>query len=221
MVFLHLKDDNQEEEDDYLAILGAFCFLLTNHLSGIIIIFIADYFPQRPTKYNGLGVFALTLLNMLTGGYGSFITIFKDNNCFCKNKCGNCIATFFKIIWCIIGMLSQLSFTILIFSPQGLMIFIFYESMHIVYIIISFIFHFVGRNKENENEVEDMPIFNYDSNRINNISNERNRNRNNNTIYRRNYSNNIISSNDSNNSGNRYNRREIQVQQEIFINNYF
>ena len=100
-----MKNDAQNEEDDFLGLLGIFCFLLTNHLSGIIIIFIADYFPKRPTKYNGLGIFALTLLNMLTGGYGSFITIFKDNNCFCKNKCGNCIATFFKIFWCIIGLI--------------------------------------------------------------------------------------------------------------------
>ena len=187
LVFFSGIMQEQGDEENYLGLLGIFCFLLTNIIAGILIIFISEYFEKRPTKYNGLGILPLTILNLTTGGYGNFLTIFNDNNCFCKNKCGNCIATFLKIIWCFLGMYLQLSFDVLIFTDPGLIISIVYSLLYILYIIISFIFHLVGRNKENE-ESEDYGVIFY-TNRNNNREHHHERNNrnhhNNNIIYRR------------------------------------
>jgi len=62
-----------------------------------VIIIISDYFPEKPEKYNDIGIFLLTFLNVISGGFGTLISI--DISPFCENKCGNCILVFLKIIW--------------------------------------------------------------------------------------------------------------------------
>ena len=142
-LILKLKTD---EEDMYILI----AYFFSKYIAGILIIFFSDYFTERPTKYDGFAIFPLTILNLLSGGYGNLITIYNSNNCFCKNKFGNCIATFFKIIWCISGLFIQLEMIIIIITHDNSGLNVIISVIYSLYIFFSFIFHCVGRNKENE-----------------------------------------------------------------------
>lgn len=139
-----------KKEFDASELILFLTYFLSNYLAGILIIFISEYFPERKSTYNGFAIFPLTILNLLTGGYGNLITIYNSNNCFCENKFGNCIAIFFKIIWCIIGTSLHFFILFIIFTDAEIGVNIGFSINYSLYIFLSFIFHFVGRNKDNK-----------------------------------------------------------------------
>ena len=149
VIFLALFLNKTGEKDENVALLFM-TYFFSNYIAGILIIFISDYFTKRPTQYDGFAIFPLTILNLLTGGYGNLITIYNSNNCFCKNICENCIATFFKIIYCIIGFGLQFFILFVIFTDSDTTVTACFSVIYSLYIVLSFIFHCVGRNEENE-----------------------------------------------------------------------
>ena len=136
-------------DKDYISLSIFLTYCLSDYLAGTLIIFISEYFEKMPKEYDGFAIFPLTILNLLTGGYGNSITIFNSNNCFCENKFGNCIAIFFKIIWCIIGNYLQFMVVFIIFAGGDTGVIVAFSVVYSLYIILSFIFHCVGRKKEN------------------------------------------------------------------------
>ena len=102
IIFISLLVNRSQDYEDIVLLFIFFTSTLLLHLAGIIIIIISDYFPEKPEEYNGLAIFPLTLLNLISGGLGNLIVVDNSYNCSCENKFGNCIAVFFKILWSII-----------------------------------------------------------------------------------------------------------------------
>jgi hypothetical protein len=149
ILFIGLILNKSQDHEDVVVLFIFFTSTLLLHLAGIIIIIISDYFPEKPEEYNGLAIFPLTLLNLISGGLGNLIIIDNSYNCSCKNKCGNCIAVFFKILWSIIGICLQEGIIFLIYVNGTDDFFIYFLSIFfVIYFILSFIFHCVGKNKK-------------------------------------------------------------------------
>lgn len=66
-------------ESIYLTIFSLFTFTLFIHLSGIIIIIVSEYFPNKPIRYNSLGIFPLFILDLLSGVFGNVFVLINVN----------------------------------------------------------------------------------------------------------------------------------------------
>ena len=138
---------NKTYEDDDIIFFVFFTGTLLLHLAGIIIIIISDYFPEMPERYNGLAIFALTLLNLISGGLGNLIIIDNSYNCTCKDEIGNCIAIFVKILWSIIGICLQEIIIYTMFIKKPVRWKILFSIFFVLYFILSFIFLCVIKDK--------------------------------------------------------------------------
>ena len=105
-------------------------------------------FSKKAKKYNGLAIFPLTLLNLISGGLDNLIIIDNSYNCSCENKLGNCIAIFFKFLSSINGICLQEIIIYIMFINKPVKWKILFSIFFVLYLIFSFIFHCVGKNKK-------------------------------------------------------------------------
>ena len=184
VAFFYLLQNNDKDDIDYdqkdfesriSLIYGFLTSFLLIHLCGTLIIIIADYFPQKPKTYDGLGVFALTLINILSGSLGFIIYIHLAEICLARGW--SCL--FLTVVWPILGIVLQHLFIINIFTDNDKIIWFF--ALYLIYSVISFILIFKGKksatstvnNFNQNNNVENDQI---------NIDNNNNQNNDNNNI---------------------------------------
>ena len=179
--FFYLIENNDKDDIDYdqkdfesriSLIYGFLTSFLLIHLSGTLIIIISDYFPKKPNSYDGLGVFALTLINILSGGLGFIIYIHLSKICV-EQRGWSC--AFQTIIWPITGIVLQHLFIINIFTDNNKIIWFF--ILYCIYSAISFILICKGKtkcncycfNQNNNVESDQINIYNNNQNNNNNI----------------------------------------------------
>ena len=158
------QDTNENDKEGILALFGILFFTLSIHFCGTVIIIISEYFTDKPKKYNGIGIFLLTFLNVLSGGFGNLISI--DISSCCENECGNCILIFLTIIWSFIGIGSYIYFIMSIFVGNNI-IKITYIGWYFIYSSLSFCFLRCRMKKEeytnNNVQIYNNFIINYGS----------------------------------------------------------
>ena len=183
VVFFYLLQNNDKDDIDYdqkdfesriSLIYGFLTSFLLIHLCGTLIIIIADYFPKKPNTYNGLGVFALTLINILSGSLGFIIYIHFSEIC---KGCGwSCV--FLTFIWPITGLVLQHLFIINIFTDNNKLIVFF--ALYFIYSVISFILVCKGKTNATSTSTafnQNNNVENVESDQIN-IYNNNNQNNN-------------------------------------------
>ena len=130
-------------------------FVVSFYYSGIYVILYLEYYKKWPHKYYIIGAFAMTFLNLFTGGLGDILQInnFKFAS---KNSCCKCAQQFFIILFSIMGIIIQFFFIFIVLSINDLieteiMVLIFYGpligTLYIIHLIVSIIFQFKGKHK--------------------------------------------------------------------------
>ena len=186
--FFYLIENNDKDDIDYdqkdfesriSLIYGFLTAFLLIHLCGTLIIIIADYFPKKPNTYDGLGAFALTIINILSGVFGFIIYIHFST--ICIERGWSCV--FLTFVWPIIGIVLYHLFIINIFTDNNKIIIFF--ALYCIYSVISIIFICKGKknvtatvfNQNNNVESDQVNIYN-------NNNNQNNDNNNNILLYR-------------------------------------
>lgn len=139
-----------EESEKALLFHGIFAFGLTHQVCGMIIIFISDYFKNIPKKYDGFSIFFLILLDILSGGYGSFLICIYYNSIGCKGKYGKCLSITTMIIHSLSGISIQLFLIVLTFENYEEVNGKIFQILFIVHNIITIIILCIGKNKKIE-----------------------------------------------------------------------
>jgi len=181
-VFYNETDDYRrqldfEENDDQMWLLilyGYFSGYLLIQICGIIIIILADYFPKEPKYYNGLASLPLGILNILSGGLGTLISM-EVNKKYFKNICCDICG---KIFLAFNGIAVQHLFIIFMFLDDKVVKIIFI-ILYCFFVIMNLYFTCDGEKPENEIHFITNYILNEESeenqvninNNINNIDN--------------------------------------------------
>ena len=147
-----IEHSNENNKEGILVLFGYLFFTLSIRFCGNVIIIISEYFPKKPEKYNDIGIFLLTFLNVISGGFGTLISI--DISPCCENKCGNCILAFLKIIWSIIGIGSYIYFIMAFFLLENNIMMISLIGWYCFYSFLSFCFLRCGKNKKESTNIE-------------------------------------------------------------------
>ena len=149
IVFI-FNDIHGEYSSDFKVFYSFYIFSTSIYYSGIYIILYIDYFiVWPPGKYYIISAFAMTFLNIFSGGICNILQI-SNYRWISKNSCCKCTQSFFIILWTIIGLLGQscifvglmIADTYTIIGIIGLVI------LYLIPIVISIILQFTGMSRK-------------------------------------------------------------------------